>query len=107
MLGDFKTGKTLARDGVTEMDDFWALGNEWQVRPTDDMLFHRVEQPQFPKRCVEPEDPQGERRRRLSESSISEEEAEKACDAIEDPLDRKDCVYDVLATQSIDMTGAY
>eukprot|EP00980_Cylindrotheca_fusiformis_P024287 scaffold11714_cov153-Cylindrotheca_fusiformis.AAC.1 len=90
MLGDFKTGKTLARDGVTEMHDFWALGKEWQVRPTDDMLFRHVEQPQFPKQCVEPEDPQGERRRRLEESSVSEEDAEKACSAIEDPLDRKD-----------------
>eukprot|EP00980_Cylindrotheca_fusiformis_P010174 scaffold2263_cov139-Cylindrotheca_fusiformis.AAC.1 len=101
MLGDFKTGKTLARDGVTELHDFWALGKEWQVRPTDDMLFRHVEQPQFPKQCVEPEDPQGERRRRLEESSVSEEDAEKACSAIEDPLDREDCIYDVLATQNI------
>eukprot|EP00980_Cylindrotheca_fusiformis_P022137 scaffold9029_cov172-Cylindrotheca_fusiformis.AAC.2 len=107
MLGDFKTGKTLARDGVAVLDDFWALGKEWQVRPTDDMLFHSAEQPQFPKGCLEPEDPQGERRRRLEESSISEEEAEKACGAIKDPIDRKDCIYDVLATQDITMTGAY
>eukprot|EP00980_Cylindrotheca_fusiformis_P014226 scaffold3748_cov126-Cylindrotheca_fusiformis.AAC.1 len=107
MLGDFKTGKTLARDGVTEIHDFWALGKEWQIRPTDDMLFRHVEQPQFPKQCVEPEDPQGERRRRLGEASVSEEDAEKACSVIEDPLDRKDCIYDVLATQNIGMTGAY
>ena len=107
MLGDFKTGKTLSRDGVTVMDDFWALGNEWQVLPTEDMIFHSVEQPQFPKKCIQPEDPQGERRRRLEESSITEEQAEKACSGIKDPLDRKDCVYDVLATQDLDMTGAY
>jgi hypothetical protein len=107
MLGDFKTGQTLSRDGVTVMDDFWAFGNEWQVLPTDDMLFHSVEQPQFPKKCIEPEDPQGERRRRLEESSITEEQAERACDGIKDPLDRKDCVYDILATQDLDMTGAY
>jgi hypothetical protein len=107
MLGDFKTGKTLSRDGVTVMDDFWALGNEWQVLPTDDMLFHSVEQPQFPKKCIEPEDPRGERRRRLEESSITEEQAEKACGGIKHPLDRKDCVYDILATQDLDMTGAY
>jgi hypothetical protein len=107
MLGDFKTGKTLSRDGVTVMDDFWALGNEWQVLPTEDMIFHSVEQPQFPKKCIQPEDPQGERRRRLEESSITEEQAEKACSGIKDPLDRKDCVYDVLATQDLGMTGAY
>jgi hypothetical protein len=28
MLGGFRTGKTLARDGVTELDDFIMLGNE-------------------------------------------------------------------------------
>jgi hypothetical protein len=31
MLGDFRSGKTLGRDGVTELDDFSMLGNEWQV----------------------------------------------------------------------------
>lgn len=49
MLGDFFTGKTLARDGTSELDDFSKLDQEWQVLPTDYMLFHSVEQPQFPK----------------------------------------------------------
>jgi hypothetical protein len=71
------------------------------------MLFHDVEQPQFPKKCVEPEDPRGDRRRRLGESIISEGEAERACASIADPLDRKDCIYDILATQDIGMVGAY
>eukprot|EP00980_Cylindrotheca_fusiformis_P027879 scaffold22562_cov153-Cylindrotheca_fusiformis.AAC.1 len=82
-----------------------AFGNT--VLPAEDMLFHTAEQPQFPTRCIEPEDPHGERRRRLEESSITEEEAEKACTVIKDPLDRKDCIYDVLATQDLGMTGAY
>jgi len=107
MLGDFKTGKTLARDGVTEIEDFHKLGEEWQVLPTDLMLFHETESPQFPKKCIEPEDPRGERRRRLDESSVSIEDAEKACAALTDELDRKDCIYDILATQDMDMAGAY
>jgi hypothetical protein len=108
MLGSFRTGKTLARDGVTEIDDFSMLGNEWQVLPDENMLFHDISKPQFPEKCIEPEDPRGERRRRrLGESSITERQAEAACASIEDPLDRKDCVYDVLATQDIGMVGAY
>jgi hypothetical protein len=108
MLGDFRSGKTLGRDGVTELDDFSMLGNEWQVLPDENMLFHDISKPQFPEKCIEPEDPRGERRRRrLGESSITEVQAEAACASIEDPLDRKDCVYDVLATQDIGMVGAY
>ncbi|CAJ1959345.1 unnamed protein product [Cylindrotheca closterium] len=106
ILGDFKTGKTLARDGVTELDDFTEVGHEWQVLPSDKHLFHEVSAPQFPERCIDPEDPRGDRRR-LDGSSISEEEAEAACAQLEDKLDRKDCVYDILATQDLDMAGAY
>ncbi|CAJ1970372.1 unnamed protein product [Cylindrotheca closterium] len=107
ILGDFRSGKTMARDGKRELHDFRKLGQEWQALPTEDMLFHNVEQPQFPKKCIEPEDPRGQRRRRLSESTIAEETAEAACASLKDPLDRKDCVYDILATQDMEMVGAY
>eukprot|EP00980_Cylindrotheca_fusiformis_P002566 scaffold609_cov130-Cylindrotheca_fusiformis.AAC.2 len=108
MLGNFYTGDFLARDGVTKLDDFTEHGNEWQVLPHDDhMLFHDVAKPQFPEKCIEPEDPRGERRRRLDESLITEEQAEAACASLADPLDRKDCVYDILATQDIGMVGAF
>lgn len=108
LLGDFRTGKTLARDGVTEISDFTAFGEEWQVLPADGMLFHTATHPQFPERCLEPEDPRGERRRRLGESKISYEEAEAAClNSLFDPQAIKDCVYDILATQDLDMVGAF
>eukprot|EP00526_Cylindrotheca_closterium_P009132 CAMPEP_0113639850 /NCGR_PEP_ID=MMETSP0017_2-20120614/20913_1 /TAXON_ID=2856 /ORGANISM="Cylindrotheca closterium" /LENGTH=517 /DNA_ID=CAMNT_0000551099 /DNA_START=1025 /DNA_END=2578 /DNA_ORIENTATION=- /assembly_acc=CAM_ASM_000147 len=107
LLGDFKTGKTLARDGKKYIHDFREYGSEWQVTPMEDMLFHSTEEPQFPKKCLEPEDPRGERRRRLDESDITLEQAEKACARLTDPLDRKDCVYDILATQDVDMVGAF
>merc|ERR1712071_59162 len=86
LLGNFETGETLARDGVTVLNDFSELGNEWQVLPAEHMLFHNTEEPQFPKRCLEPEDPRGERRRRLGENSISAEQAEAACASLKDPL---------------------
>merc|ERR1712087_316660 len=104
---DFKTGKTLARDRVTNLDDLYEFGNEWQVLPSEPMLFHEVEQPQFPKKCVVPEDPMGARRRRLDEMTITEKQAEAACSHIKNALDRKDCVYDTIATQDLDMAGAY
>jgi len=107
LLGDFKTGKTLARDGTTVLNDFTELGNEWQVRADEDMLFHDVSAPQPPQKCIEPEDPRGDRRRRLAEGTVVEEEAEKACSHLKSMLDRKDCLYDILATQDMDMAGAY
>jgi hypothetical protein len=97
----------LARDGLTELDDYIMLGNEWQVLPLENMLFHDISKPQFPEKCIETEDPCGDRRRRLGESSITEGQAEAACASIEDPSDRKDCVNDILATQYIGMVGAY
>jgi len=106
LLGNFHTGKTLGRDGITVLDDFWTFGNEWQVLANEDMLFHIFEKPQFPSMCLVPEDAQGQRRR-LDESSVTQEQAEDACSSLNDELDRKDCVYDILATQDLDMVGAF
>eukprot|EP00980_Cylindrotheca_fusiformis_P024842 scaffold12584_cov58-Cylindrotheca_fusiformis.AAC.1 len=77
MLGNFSTGQTLARDGITAMDDFTLFGQEWQVLPSENMMFHEIAEPQFPKKCIEPDDPRGQRRR-LDENAVQEEEAEKA-----------------------------
>ncbi|CAJ1959971.1 unnamed protein product [Cylindrotheca closterium] len=107
MLGDFKTGKTLARDGITELNDFTDFGREWQVLPSDKKYFRTSSTPEFPELCIEPEDPRGDRQRRLNESNITEEQAEAACAGLKDALDRKDCVYDILATQDMDMAGAF
>ena len=107
LLGDFNSGDTLARDGSTVLNDFWEYGNEWQVLPFENMLFHETSEPQFPQKCIQPEDPRGDRRRKLAESTVSEAQAEAACAHLKDPLDRKDCLYDILATQDLDMVGAY
>jgi hypothetical protein len=107
IIGHFQSGKTLSRDGATVIDDFNDLGMEWQVLPSDGKLFREASHPQFPELCLLPEDPRGDRARRLAESDISEEAAEAACAGLKDELDRKDCVYDILATQDMDMVGAY
>jgi len=107
LLGDYKSGNTLARDGSTVLHDFTDLGNEWQVLPSEPKLFHEVAHPQFPETCIQPEDPRGDRKRRLTESSISIEQVEQVCATLKDPLSIKDCVYDILATQDLDMVGAF
>lgn len=107
ILGDFKTGKTLSRDRKTVINDFTDLGIEWQIKPGDDKLFHESSHPQYPEPCILPEDPRGQRRRRLGDTRISLEQAEAACSKLGDPLDVKDCIYDVLATQDLDMVGAF
>ena len=107
ITGNFKTGKTLARDGRTVLNDFNELGLEWQVLPSDGKLFYEMASPQFPELCYLPEDPRGERTRRLTESSITEDAAEAACASLKDEFDRKGCIYDILATQNLDMVGAY
>ena len=106
-MGDFHTGKTVARDGTTVLDDFTEFGDEWQVLPSEPKIFHEISQPQFPEICIKPEDPRGERKRRLAESTISVEDAEAACAKLNDPLSIKDCVYDILATQDLGMVGAF
>ncbi|CAJ1969778.1 unnamed protein product [Cylindrotheca closterium] len=107
LLGDFQTGKLVARDGSTVMNEFTDFGDEWQVLPSEPKLFHEVAHPQFPELCIKPEDPRGERKRRLAESDISIEQAEAACAILKDPLTIKDCVYDILATQDLGMIGAF
>jgi len=107
LMGDYKTGATLGRDGVTVLNDFTELGDDWQVLPSDPKLFHELSYPQFPELCLKPEDPRGQRKRRLDEATISVEQAEKACTVLKDPLSIKDCVYDILATQDLGMVGAF
>jgi len=107
IMGDFRTGNTYARDGSTVLNDFTELGLEWQVLPSDGKLFHEIASPQFPELCYLPEDPRGDRARRLGESDVTEEAAEAACANLKDEFDRKGCIYDILATQDMDMVGAY
>ncbi|KAL3939446.1 MAG: hypothetical protein SGBAC_005828 [Bacillariaceae sp.] len=109
LLGDYKTGNTYARDGVTDLhDDFVHLGDQWQVLPFERQLFRKAAHPQFPELCWKPKDPRGARRRHLAESSISYGQAEVACFRVmSDPLSIKDCVNDILATQDLGMVRAY
>ena len=97
LLGDWATGKRLARDGVTEMNetDATAFALEWQVRDSEPLLFVDPRFPQYPTTCTPPA-------KKLTSrvgSSSFQKEAEKACAHWKE--DMKDCIFDVMATRDI------
>jgi hypothetical protein len=97
LIGEWGSGKKLARDGTTEMNDPDAteFALEWQVRDTEPMLFQEARFPQFPTQCVPPKMMMGTR---LGMSHM-EKAAEEACANWKQ--DKEECVFDVLATRDI------
>ena len=109
LMGEFGTGRKLARDGITVMADNIAFGMEWQVRDSDTDLhiFQSVKGPQFPETCRMPDlhVKSALRRRRLAEIGITWEEAKEACQSWpEDAIES--CIYDVLSTGDLEMAEA-
>ncbi|CAB9518248.1 expressed unknown protein [Seminavis robusta] len=102
LLGEFGTGKWMSRNG-TVMADADAFGNEWQVLETEPKLFQTNRFPQHPVKCSMP-GPEREGRRRLGESTISMEAAEKVCEHWGDLKDQ--CVYDVMAAEDLELAEA-
>lgn len=107
LLGNYKTGERLGRDGVTAIEDPVAFGQEWQVRSDESMLFETHQQPQFPMKCQMP-NPQARETRRLR-GTISKEAAAAACAHIEDIQIRDMCIFDVTSTEDLSLatSGVY
>lgn len=104
LMGSFEGDEMLARDGVTVLNHPDEFGKEWQVLHSEPVLFHNVEGTQHPVTCAMPIAVEDDRRR--LEGSISREQAEIACTKVF-PDEMKDCVYDVMATNDVDMAGAF
>jgi hypothetical protein len=107
-MGDFGKGRKFARDSKTVLDDMNAFGQEWQVLDTDPTLFQTARFPQYPQKCtMSTPKATSMLRRRLTESSVDELAAEKACEHWGEGKD--DCVFDVLTTGDLEMAmvGAY
>jgi hypothetical protein len=109
LMGDFRKGHMIARDGKTILDDPNAFGQEWQVLDTEPTLFQTLRLPQHPMECTMPPPMEASQvRRRLLESSpVAELAAEEACAHWSEGKD--DCVFDVLTTGDLEMAvvGAY
>lgn len=97
LLGEWATGKRLARDGKTELngEDATSFALEWQVRDTEPMLFQEARFPQYPTVCIPPSKMVGGR---LGVSHM-QKEAETACAHWK--KDKEDCIFDVIATRNI------
>ena len=109
LVGSWKDGVRLARDGTTILWDDNEYGQEWQVNHDDPQLFMMNRAPQFPAQCDMPTPGiQSLRNRRLAEG-ISQEMAEDACSQLKKGHGFEQCVYDVLATQDLaaGKAGAY
>jgi hypothetical protein len=108
MMGEYETGKLLARDGKTVLQDPIDLANEWQVRQDEPMLFLSRSGPQHPQACRLPDTDETIKknlRRRLGESTVSLEAAEKACSGWS-PETREGCVHDVMASGDLDLADS-
>ena len=108
LLADFKSGKKLARDGVSIINDYNMFGQEWQVLAKGPKLFHELSGPQAPEqKCIMPSALQAQkRRRRLGESSVAETMAELACANVA-ITEREDCISDVQATSDAGIAAVY
>lgn len=106
LMGSYPTGAWATRDNSTVLHDAEEFGVEWQVRMDDDPnLFHTP--PQHPTTCQFPSAEESNVRRHLQASDMSREVAERACKQVRSPTNFLDCVADVLATQDLEMAGAY
>jgi hypothetical protein len=109
LMGDYHSGRMLARDGQTVLEDPSAFGQEWQVLDTEQSFFQTLRLPQYPMECTKPTPmATSQLRRRLAETSAADVlAAEKACAHWGEGKD--DCVYDVMTTGDLEMAdaGAY
>ncbi|KAL3920908.1 MAG: hypothetical protein SGILL_003029, partial [Bacillariaceae sp.] len=103
LLGAFG-GEKFARNGLTQMTDTNAFGQEWQVRyDVDPQLFHSRVGPQWPTKCTMPEAPKPEGRvARHLRMSMAKEACANVNKAVFD-----DCVADVVATNDAGLASAY
>ena len=108
LLGSFITGKRLARDGSTVLEDPNEFGQEWQVRDTEQRLFHTARAPQYPSACKMPEATTAatkELRRRRLGAALPLDQVEEACDFLTGKA-KEACIYDVVASNDLEMAQA-
>jgi len=107
LMGSYPHGEFIGRDGKTVFTDMNAFGQEWQVLESEPTLFHAVDGPQHPAQCMMPEEVSTEeKRRRLGESMLTREDAEVACARVGEGS-RDACIFDVMATNDLDLAGSY
>jgi len=107
LMGDFITGKSLGRDGVTVLDDPNDFGQEWQVLESESKLFLVDRPPQAPQeQCrLAKKKPQVSSEFESKKDKLLREAAEKTCMQWA-PQNKDACVMDVLAAGDLDLAKA-
>lgn len=96
LIGTWGKIGMVGRDGKTVIDDPVAYAEEWQVRSDEPNLFQKAKHPQHPSKCLPPPSAAVTKRRRLGEESSLRSMAEQACSAIENPIPKEMCIFDVM-----------
>ena len=111
LMGDFKTGQSLGRDGVTVLQDPDVFGQEWQVLDSEPKLFLVSRSPQLPhEKCRLPQN-QTVAHKPLDmvddlDSSFLRQAAEKACREWAQQQNLEACMLDVMVTGDLDVVQA-
>lgn len=109
LMGTSPHGTWLGRDGVTVHEDVNAFGSDWIVREDVDGDIFREPSP-FPDKCHLPlvQDDTATattEHRRLSVTSITREQAERACSQWVSARAMQDCIMDVLISEDLEMAA--
>ena len=104
LLGRYPDGTMISRDGQ-EMSNFEQYGFEWQVAPTDPMLFVKNRSPQLPfEQCRMPTASRPAIRKLRAGERKLQEHALLAC-AAADSVEL--CVSDVMATGDLGLASLW
>ena len=105
LLGDFKTGESLGRDGRVISDNV-EYGMEWQLQEHEPKLFRETREPQLPKnKCNMPTVSVPSRRRLRVQDPQLFEKAQIACGHAGAEFDA--CVDDVMNTGDVSYAEAF
>jgi hypothetical protein len=103
IMGHFSKPGLIARDGISQITDQNQFGQEWQVLPTEPMLFQERRAPQNPEQCILP---MVSTHRRLGEEAALHQMAEEACAAVEESS-KGFCIFDVIAAGMAEAASMY
>lgn len=110
LMGSYGTGEWYGRDGEIIFDSINDYGMEWKVTEKDGFLFQTPSP--YPDKCeilTEDDGVMEQRGRRLSESSITREQAMEACFKWVSEEDLDECIFDVMVAEDLGIAelGSY
>jgi von Willebrand factor type D domain len=104
MLGTGLLTGLVARDGISIVNAD-EMGNQWQVRDTEGMLFNEIRSPQYPEKCKLPDISMQRRRLRSVEKTMSNDAIVACANVNKNVYDF--CLYDVLISGDASLAHTY